>query len=147
MNCTDSSEFCFKKILPEHRFPLVMQVPSTDSSSQYKDIYEPPTAILRIGLLCAIHKTPARFDTASSEIRSIMYYRNPALCRVLFVRHSAKTSLSTAALGKITLSITTMFTESRTLDIDRHSVKKSLSSVNVRRKTTLGKWPLAVVYS
>jgi hypothetical protein len=51
------------------------------------------------------------------------------LCRVLFVGHSAKKSFSSAALGKVLLSVTTMFTKSRTLDIDRHSTKTSLSSV------------------
>jgi hypothetical protein len=114
-------------------------------TSQYKDICEPPTAILRIGLLCAIHKTPARFETTSCEIRIIMHYYNSALCRLFFIGHSAKTSLPIVALGKVTLSVTTTFTESRTLGIDRHSAKRSLPSVNARQKTTLDKWPSAAV--
>jgi hypothetical protein len=62
-----------------------------------------------------------------------------------FVGHSAKTSLPIVALGKVTLSVTTTFTESRTLGIDRHSAKRSLPSVNARQKTTLDKWPSAAV--
>jgi hypothetical protein len=114
-------------------------------TSQYKDIYEPPTAILRIGLLCAIHKTLARFETTSCEIRIIMHYCNSALYRLFFVGHSAKTSLLIVALGKVTLSVTTTFTESRTLGIDRYSAKRSLPSVNARQKTTLDKWSSAAV--
>jgi hypothetical protein len=51
------------------------------------------------------------------------------LFRVLFVGHSAKQSFSSAPLGKILLSVTNMFTESRTLGIDRHSAKTSLPSL------------------
>jgi hypothetical protein len=45
-----------------------------------------------------------------------------ALYRVLFVRHSTKMSLSSTTLGKIVLSVTIAFTESRTLGIEIHSV-------------------------
>jgi IS4 transposase len=45
---------------------------------------------------------------------------------VLFVQHSAKKSLPCAALGKVLLSVTTAFTESRTLDTEIHSTKKFL---------------------
>jgi hypothetical protein len=51
-----------------------------------------------------------------------------ALCRVLFVGHLAKQSLSSVALEEITLSATTMFTERETLGIDRHSAKQSMPS-------------------
>jgi hypothetical protein len=40
-----------------------------------------------------------------------------SLCRVHFFKHSAKNSLPSAALGKVLLSVTTTFTESRTLGI------------------------------
>jgi hypothetical protein len=40
------------------------------------------------------------------------------LCRVLSVGHLTKNSLSSVALGKVTLSVTTTFTKSRTLDKD-----------------------------
>jgi hypothetical protein len=53
----------------------------------------------------------------------MLHYRNRALCRVLFVGHSAKTSLSSAALGKVLLLVTTTFTKSRTLGTRRHSAK------------------------
>jgi hypothetical protein len=52
-----------------------------------------------------------------------------ALCRVLSIGHSAKKSLSSAALGKVPLSVTTAFTESRTLDTGRYSAKTTLPSV------------------
>jgi hypothetical protein len=59
-----------------------------------------------------------------------LHYRNPVLCRVLFVGHSTKKSLSIAALGKdALLSVMTAFTESRTLGTKRHSAKKTLPSV------------------
>jgi hypothetical protein len=50
-----------------------------------------------------------------------------ALCRVLFIGLS-KAVLPRAALGKVLLSVTTMFTESRTLGTVRHSAKTSLPS-------------------
>jgi hypothetical protein len=61
-------------------------------------------------------------------------YQNPSLCRVLspfpsvFVMHSAKTSLPSAALSKVLLSVTTAFTESRTLGTRRHLAKTALPS-------------------
>jgi hypothetical protein len=51
-----------------------------------------------------------------------------ALCRVFFVGHSAKKSLPRAALGKVLLSVTTAFAESRTLTTGIHSAKISLPS-------------------
>jgi hypothetical protein len=53
------------------------------------------------------------------------HYRNLALCRVL----DALPSAFCWALGKVLLSVTSVFTESRTLGIEIHSVKKSLPSV------------------
>jgi hypothetical protein len=52
------------------------------------------------------------------------HYWNPALCRVLSVGHSTKKSLPGTALGKILLSVMTVFTESRILDTEKHSTKK-----------------------
>jgi hypothetical protein len=49
------------------------------------------------------------------------HYRNPALCQVLG-------ALPSAALGKVLLSVMTVFTENRTLGTERHSAKKSLPS-------------------
>jgi hypothetical protein len=48
------------------------------------------------------------------------------LCRVPFVGHSAKKSLPRAALGKVRLSVTGLFTERRTLGTGQHSAKKAL---------------------
>jgi hypothetical protein len=45
------------------------------------------------------------------------------LCRVLFVGHSAKQPLPRAALGKVLLSVTSSFTECRTLGTEIHSAK------------------------
>jgi hypothetical protein len=55
-------------------------------------------------------------------------YRNPSLCRVLFLGHSANKSLSRATLGKVLLSVTSSFTEYRTLDTETHSAKTYLPS-------------------
>jgi hypothetical protein len=44
-----------------------------------------------------------------------------ALCQVLFVGHSAKKPLPSAGLGKVLLSVTSAFTESRTLGTVIHS--------------------------
>jgi hypothetical protein len=52
------------------------------------------------------------------------HYRNRALCRVL----GALPSAFCRALGKVLLSVTTVFTESRTLGTEIHSAKKSLPS-------------------
>jgi hypothetical protein len=50
------------------------------------------------------------------------------LCQVFFVGHSAKDSLPSAVLSNVLLSVTTTFTESRTLDTGRHSAKSALPS-------------------
>jgi hypothetical protein len=74
-----------------------------------------------------------------------LHYRNPWLCRVLFVGHSAKKPLSSAALGKVLLSVNNVFTESRTLGTDVHSAKISLPSVKHSTKVALGKGSSAAV--
>jgi hypothetical protein len=53
------------------------------------------------------------------------HYRNPALRRVL----GALLSIFCRELGKVLLSVTTTFTESRTLGIGKHSAKTSLPIV------------------
>jgi hypothetical protein len=70
-----------------------------------------------------------------------------SLCRVLFIGHSAKKTLSRAALGKVLRSVKSLFTECRTLGTAKHSAKTSLPSVKHSAKTALGKGPLAAVYS
>jgi hypothetical protein len=69
------------------------------------------------------------------------------LCRVFFVGHSAKKSLSSVALDTVLLSITTTFNESITLDIDRHSARSLYRVSNAQRTTPLGKGPSGAVYS
>jgi hypothetical protein len=54
----------------------------------------------------------------------LRHYRNPALCRVF----GALPSLSSAALGKVLLSVMTTFTESRALGTETHSAKKLVPS-------------------
>jgi hypothetical protein len=58
------------------------------------------------------------------------------LCRVLFIEHSTKTTLPSAAFGKVLRSVKILFTECRTLGTAKHSAKMAL-----------GKGPLAAVYS
>jgi hypothetical protein len=70
-----------------------------------------------------------------------------SFCRVLFVGHSAKKTLLSAALDKVLLSVTMAFTESRTLDTETHSTKSSLPSAKHLAKATLGKGPSTAVYS
>jgi hypothetical protein len=67
------------------------------------------------------------------------------LCRVLFVGHSAKKALPSAALGKARLSATRLFTECWTLGTGRHSAKNSLPSVKHSAKGALGKGPSTAV--
>jgi hypothetical protein len=55
-----------------------------------------------------------------------VHYRNPGLCRVPFVGHSAKTALPRAALGEFLLSVTSWFTECRTLGTGELSAKVAL---------------------
>jgi hypothetical protein len=73
------------------------------------------------------------------------HYRNPSLCRVPFVGHSAKKALPRAALGKVRLSVTSWFTECRTLGTGTHSTKTCLPSVKHSAKAALGKKPSAAV--
>jgi hypothetical protein len=67
-----------------------------------------------------------------------MHYRNPRLCRV-------SDSLPRAALGKVRLSVTSWFTECRTLGTGPHSTKTCLPSVKHSAKKELGKGPSAAV--
>jgi hypothetical protein len=67
------------------------------------------------------------------------------LCRVPFVGHSAKKALLSAALGKVRLSVTNLFTECRTLGTGQHSAKTCLPSVKHSTKKPLGKGPSAAV--
>jgi hypothetical protein len=71
--------------------------------------------------------------------------RNPRLCRVPFVGHSAKKALPRAALGKVRLSATSLFTECWTLGTGPHSAKTRLPSVKYSAKGALGKGPSAAV--
>ena len=69
------------------------------------------------------------------------------LCRVHIVGHSTKDALPRAALGKVLLSVTSSFTECKTLGTEIHSAEISLPSVKHSAKAALGKGPSAVVYS
>jgi hypothetical protein len=68
-------------------------------------------------------------------------------CRVLFIGHSAKPTLPSAALGKDLRSVKVLFTECGTLGTAQHSAKTVLPRVKHSAKTALGKGPLAAVYS
>jgi hypothetical protein len=70
-----------------------------------------------------------------------------ALCRVLFIGHSANKTLPRAALGKVLRSVKSLFTECGTLDIEKHSANTALPSGKQSTKMALGKGPLAAVYS
>jgi hypothetical protein len=69
------------------------------------------------------------------------------LCRVLFIGHSAKKTLPSAALGKVLRSVKSLFTECRTLGTAKHSAKTALPSGKHSAKTALGKGLLAAFYS
>jgi hypothetical protein len=64
---------------------------------------------------------------------------------VPFVGHSAKKSLPRAALGKVRLSVTGLFTERRTLGTGQHSTNTCLPSVKHSAKKALGKGPSAAI--
>jgi hypothetical protein len=66
---------------------------------------------------------------------------------VLFIGHSAKKTLPSAALGKDLRSVKVLFTERGTLGTATHSAKIALPSVKHSAKMALGKGPLAVVYN
>jgi hypothetical protein len=70
-----------------------------------------------------------------------------ALCRVLFIGHSAKKTLPRAALGKVLRSVKSLFTECGTLDTEKHSINTVLLSGKHSAKMALGKGPLVAVYS
>jgi hypothetical protein len=67
------------------------------------------------------------------------------LCRVPFVGHSAKTALPRAAFGEFLLSVTSWFTECRTLGTRELSAKTCLPSIKHSANVTLGKGPSAAV--
>ena len=69
------------------------------------------------------HKSHKFFTNVSMFTPSFanIHYRNPGLCRMLG-------ALPSAALGKVLLSVTTAFAESRTLGTGIHSTKISLPS-------------------
>jgi hypothetical protein len=66
---------------------------------------------------------------------------------VLFIGHSAKKSLPSAALGKVLRSVKSLFTECTTLGTTKHSAKTALPRVEHSAKMALGKGLLAAVYS
>jgi hypothetical protein len=74
--------------------------------------------------LCGVHG--GKLLGSTTRIR--LFAKCSALCRVLFVEHSTKKYLPSAALGKVLLSIMTVFTESRALGTEIHSAKKPLPS-------------------
>jgi hypothetical protein len=67
------------------------------------------------------------------------------LCRVSFVGHSANKALPRAALDKVRLSATSLFTECWTLGTGPHSSKTRLPSVKHSAKVAIGKGPSAAV--
>jgi hypothetical protein len=69
------------------------------------------------------------------------------LCRVLFIGHSAKSTLPRAALGRVLRSVKILFTECRALGTAKHSAKTVLPSVKHSANMALGKGPLAAVYN
>jgi hypothetical protein len=83
--------------------------------------------------------------TSTTGIRAFAECRR--LCRVLFIGHSAKKTLPSAALGKDLRSVKVLFTECGTIGTARHSAKIDLPRVKHSAKMTLGKGPLAGVYS
>jgi hypothetical protein len=70
-----------------------------------------------------------------------------ALCRLLFVGHSAKKPLPSVELGKVLLSANVVVTESRTLGTEIHSAKISLSSATHSTKGDSRQRPSAAVKS
>jgi hypothetical protein len=55
-------------------------------------------------------------------------------------------TLPSAALGKVLRLVKSLFTECRTLGIEKHSTKTALPSGKHSAKMALGKGPLAAVY-
>jgi hypothetical protein len=100
-----------------------------------------------------VHKTkPSNFRkkyiwirSPTTGIRSFAECRR--LCRMLFIGHSTKKTLSSVALGKVLRSVNSLFTEYRTLSTAKHSAKTALPRVKHSAKMALGKGPLAAVYS
>jgi hypothetical protein len=86
-----------------------------------------------------------RLSRITTGIRAFAECRR--LCRVLFIGHSAKKTLPSAALGKVLRSVKSLFTECRTLGTAKHSAKTALPSVKHSANMALGKGPLAAVYS
>jgi hypothetical protein len=83
------------------------------------------------------------YDLSTTRIQAFAECRT--LCRVPYVGYSTKEALPRAALGEVLLSITSWFTECRTLGTGELSAKTCLSSVKHSVKVALGKGPSAAV--
>jgi hypothetical protein len=90
-----------------------------------------------------LNRDPLPCTSSTTGIRDFAECRT--LCRVSFVGHSVKKALPRAALGKVRLSVTSLFTEYRTLGTGPHSAKTCLPSVKHSAKKALSKGPSAVV--
>jgi hypothetical protein len=102
---------------------------------------------LRFSILstCRVLIISRKMSTLTTGIRAFAECRR--LCRVLFIGHSAKKTLPSAALGKVLRSVKSLFTECRTLGTSKHSAKTALPSFKHLANMALGKGPLAAVYS
>jgi hypothetical protein len=67
------------------------------------------------------------------------------LFRVLFIGHSAKKTLSSAALGKVLRSVKSLFTECRTLDKDCFAERQTLGKDDARQRAVSDRLQLTVV--
>jgi hypothetical protein len=94
-------------------------------------------------LVVIIYKCVLILLTCTTGIR--VFAECQALCRVLFIGHSANKPLLRAALGKVLLSVKSSFTECGTLGTETHSAKTYLPSGKHSAKVALGKGPSAAV--
>jgi hypothetical protein len=94
--------------------------------------------IIKMDYGCIIHSMYYEPMDAWFNIKPSLHYWNLGLCRV-------PASLPRVALGKVLLSVTSWFTECRTLGIEKLSAKTRLSSGRHSAKATLGKGPSSTV--
>jgi hypothetical protein len=81
--------------------------------------------------------------TYTTGIRTFAECRR--LCRVLFIGHSAKQTLPSAALGKVLRSVKSWFTECRTLGKDCFAERQALDKHGSRQRAVSGRLQLTGV--
>jgi hypothetical protein len=90
-----------------------------------------------------MHRHLSRLPTHTTGIRSFTEYST--LYQVFFAGHSAKKLLPSASFDKVLLSVTSSFTERRTLGKEAFAECRTLSEGGTRQRAVSGRLELTTV--